>query len=149
MNKESLSSLFNEDIFVISEASDNQKISIKGKNRKGLLVLVDDPSSEFLPGDLDELLQKILTSIEMTYEDIVLINVQSNNLTEIPVPFSSIINFGVDRIPGISPDMSKYKIVKEDGYQLINVDSLEQISENENLKKQLWSCLQKAFLNRP
>ncbi len=145
MNKKNLAELYNEDIYLIREASEEKIIEVKGENRKDIVVLIDYPQANFLPGDLDELFQKIMSSVSLTYKDIALINIASNEFDEIPVSFTKILTFGVKAIPGFDIDMIKYQILKVDGIDILIADNLKDISDNKELKMQLWNSIRLLF----
>ena len=60
----------------IKESNSNEQAGFKGKNKKGIVVLIDYPAVGGMPPDQEELLRKILTSIQLTLEDILLVNTE-------------------------------------------------------------------------
>lgn len=149
-----LGNLYDEDIYLIKESIPSEekqqeevKIEIKGDNRKGIVVLIDYPQANFLPGNLDEFFQKIMSAVSLTYKDIALINLAQAAIDEIPLPHTKILTFGISKIPGLNLDLKRYEIIKENDIEILNADSLKDISENKELKGQLWNSIRQLFPN--
>lgn len=151
-----LGELFTEDIYIINEDKypeegekqpDEIKLNTKGSNKKGVLILVYSANDEFLPGDEDELLRKILASVGLTYEDVVIVNSNGINFEEVSLPtFSIMISFGVPRLPIFASEFKKYSLSKHEDIQCLVADDLSSIAQNIELKTSLWNALKGMFL---
>jgi len=129
----------------IKESNSNEQAGFKGKNKKGIVVLIDYPAVGGMPPDQEELLRKILTSIQLTLEDILLVNT-SLYKEEIISFGEKILSFGVLSIAGYDGPVNTYDIIKTERNILLFADHLHLLSENNDLKIKLWKNLQVMFL---
>jgi len=148
---EYMAGLFTEDIYLVREeiASDNGAVddttAFMGMNKKGIVILVHDSGADCLPPDHEELLRKILASVQLTMDDVYVIN--TFHYKEAPLSFGSrVVSFGDENLSLHSEITEKYKIINVEGIEILPIDSLVQIGQSVELKKKLWSCLKEMFL---
>ena len=128
-----------EEIYLIKSEVDAHQPDFLGSNRKNILILIKTSNDSFLSEPEDALLQKILQSVELTYDDVALVNVGRSNYDQIT--FHKVLSFGV----AVPPLTNFYHLDEIDQKQWLMVDTLKEISEDRNKKKQLWQYLQLLF----
>ena len=127
------------------ESKSSEHAGFKGKNKKGIVVLIDYPEVGGIPPDQEELLRKILTSIQLTLEDVLVVNT-SLYQEEILSFGEKILSFGVLSIAGYDGPVNTYEIIKSERNILLIADHLHLLSEHNDLKLKLWRNLQVMFL---
>ena len=160
-NPEFLKSFLDHEIYIIEDSKDlytnpdekevlskveEQSIEYEGSNSKGVLVVIDAEVSE----DEEELLAKILSSIGLTRDEIALVrnNPEFNEYIDqlASLKFEKIISFGVasgkTRLLDIQ---TKYAPTTVEGRSVIMCDTLHDLNENTDMKRQLWNCLKEVF----
>ena len=140
MSADSFLPLFiNEEIYLLDDSQTKQDPVFLGGNKKEVLILVSNPTVAFLSATEDELLQKILLSVELTYDDVAILNVAKSDIKEID--FGKVLSFGVT----VQPQSNSYQVEEIDGKQWLLVDSLPDIAQDRSKKKLLWEHLQQLF----
>lgn len=129
------------------------KIKSLGGNKKNILFLVTDSQNKFLPDEQMDLLSNLITACKLTMADIALVNYYncSFNYLKLLEHFQSkkILMFGIDtsalQLPFTIPH---FQIQPFQEQLYITTPPFGQFSNNNDLKKELWACLQKLFLNK-
>ena len=135
------------------EVSDeNATISRLGENKKNILFLVNDSSCKFLPDDEMELLTNLVSACKLSMADISLVNFHSNkyNYQKFNGQFQpkKILTFGVSNTELELPfDIPHFQIQRFHEQLYLTAPSLKDFLTNKPLKKELWTSLQKFFLN--
>ena len=125
---------------------------ILGENRKGLLIVVSLPESEFAQLPQHDFLTKVLASIKHTPSDVGFVNLPPQEKLDIyqvskETTLNTLLAFG----PGLL-DMSSdskihlYKPASIGKIPLLIADVLTTIENDVNKKKSLWVGLQNIFL---
>ncbi|MCX2450660.1 hypothetical protein OQX61_05175 [Pedobacter sp. PLR] len=122
-----------------------------GKNKKKILILVNDAEHEVSDEPGRELLRKIVKSINLTASDFALLNYAKYpkaNFTELQQYFSSglIFAFGVSPADLQLPAKPENKIVMEGEVRLIFSAELRKLEQSPAGKKELWGSLQQLGL---
>ena len=130
------------------------EISSLGGNQKGILFLVNNPDTKFLGNDDMILLTNLITACQLSMEDIALVNYFNSdklNYKDLIEYFQSetILLFGIPAkkidLPFIIPN---FQIQSYDKKLFMAAPGLNELNNNKDLKKDLWLCLQKIFLNK-
>lgn len=129
------------------------KINSLGGNKKNILFLVTDSQNKFLPDGQMDLLSNLITACKLTMADIALVNYYncSFNYIQLLEHFQSkkILMFGINtsalQLPFTIPH---FQIQPFQEQLFITAPPFGQFSNNKDLKKELWTCLQKLFLNK-
>ncbi|MCH2044687.1 MAG: hypothetical protein MK212_11265 [Saprospiraceae bacterium] len=132
-------------------SSQKPSYTILGKNKKQLLLLVNSNITE----KQIEFLKKILAAINYDIQiDVAL--VKSDEIDRLQFEHLQkelqakqilfFITLPKQLINHLTQNHVKYKAVSYQGKTLIFADPLQQIAENQQLKKQLWIVLQNVFL---
>lgn len=139
----------------ISNVSTNKiEISSLGGNQKKILFLVNNPETKFLDNDEMILLTNLITACQLSMEDIALVNYFNSdklNYKDLVEYFQSekILLFGISAtemdLPFIIPD---FQVQSYDKKLFMAAPALSEFINNKDLKKNLWVCLQKIFLNK-
>lgn len=124
-------------------------IEYSGSNSKGILVIIEENISEL---EMD-LLDNILKSVEVSRDDIALIQSDSslgNSIDKLEdIPSRILLSFGITSGKSRFLDIqTKYAPTTVKGRKVIIVDSLKLINEEKDLKIRLWKCLKKVFRNQ-
>lgn len=132
---------------------DVHKINSLGGNEKNILFLVKDSENKFSGDEEMNLLSNLITACKLTMADIALVNVTNAtmNYQQLSDQFQSkkILIFGIKtselELPFAIPDF-QVQAFQEQLY--LTAPPLKQFLTNKDLKKELWICLQKLFLNK-
>jgi len=132
---------------------DRHKIKSLGGNEKNILFLVKDSENTFLGDEEMNLLSNLITACKLTMADIALVNNANAtmNYQQLSDQFQSkkILMFGIGtselELPFSIPDF-QIQAFREELY--LTAPPLKQLLTNKDLKKELWICLQKLFLNK-
>jgi len=122
------------------------RLSYEGAFKKKILVVF---SGTALEAELKNFLFKILGAVECTPQDIALtsehaIHVAGGAGIQSLDP-EKIILFGKINLPIQLSRKNLYEIIYEEGKDLLFADSLEELNENTDLKRKLWTSLQTLF----
>lgn len=129
------------------------KLKSLGGNKKKILFLITDSQSKFLPDPQMDLLSNLLTACKLNMEDIALVNYgdRSFNYHQILEHFhpKKILMFGIDpsalELPFTIPH---FQIQSFQDQLYVSAPPFNHFLDNKDLKKELWKCLQKLFLNQ-
>jgi hypothetical protein len=130
------------------------EISSLGGNQKKILFLVNNAETKFLDNDEMTLLTNLITACQLSMEDITLVNYCNSdklNYKDLINYFQSekILLFGISAtemdLPFIIPN---FQIQSYDKKLFMAAPALSEFINNKDLKKNLWVCLQKIFLNK-
>ena len=132
---------------------DVHKIVSLGGNEKNILFLVKDSENKFLGDEEMNLLSNLITACKLTMADIALVNVTNDtmNYQQLSDQFQSkkVLIFGIKtselELPFAIPDF-QIQAFQEQLY--LTAPPFKQFLTNKDLKKELWICLQKLFLNK-
>ena len=122
-----------------------------GGNKQHIILLVNNPDAVFVTDQQLTFLSGILAACKLTLEDVGLINIAA-----IPtISYKTILNSFKPRIVimfGISPDVIELPFViplfQKQSYNnqvYLAVPSLNELENNKELKRNLWTVLQQIF----
>ncbi len=143
VSEETISSDENEHTLV----EEGRAITYLGDNEKGILILVNDPESEFLnQQDLKFLMTIVKAGLKFTKKDFALVNCAVFSEKEIlkDVPYNYLIDFGINS-DSIVGDNQLYQLKERENKKLIYSESLKVIEADEQKKRLLWAALKKMF----
>ena len=128
-------------------------INSLGENKKNILFLVNNAQNKFLSDDEMDMLSNLITACKLSMADIALVNYHTHNLNyrELTNHFQpkKILIFGITtsalELPFAIP---LFQIQQFQEQQYIIAPALSEFLNNKNLKKELWTCLQKLFLSK-
>lgn len=129
---------------VVKEA---KPVTFFGENEKGILIMVNDPDSEYLNSNDLEFLMKIIESgLKYSRSDIALVNTSKHAPEQVidEIDFSHLISFGCE-VSKIKQDTSQYHPLDHDGKKVIFAHDLKVIACDREKKKLLWNCLKTIF----
>lgn len=117
-----------------------------GKNRRNILILVNDDQHEVSNETGRELLRKIVKSVNLTAEDFALLNYakyRNSDFTQLKRFFNCNILFAFGVAPSqlSLPGHPQNTIVSEGEVRIVFTTELPVLSEDANGKKALWGCL--------
>lgn len=127
------------------------RINSLGGNQKNILFLVTDSQNKFLPDNEMDLLSNLITACKLSMEDIALVNHfnATFNYNQLNDHFQSkkILMFGITTSElGLPFSIPFFQIQQFQQQLYITAPPLTDFLKNKDLKKQLWTCLQKLFL---
>ncbi|UII26964.1 hypothetical protein LVD15_00575 [Fulvivirga maritima] len=127
-----------------------QPISIKGANSLGVIVIVNEPSAEFITDQDEAFLGKILKAVKLDITKTGIINAHNNpglnQHTSMDIEANKFLLFGIDAAHIFKSDFPHYQIIEAENKVFLNNHSLSEIAKDSELKKLLWGALQKMFL---
>lgn len=141
----------------VAEGSPAPSLSVVGLGTKGILVLVHDAEHAFLSPDNRHFLEKILQAVNLSADDIALINwhaaqpvLQAGIALKrcLPAePYATTIVFGEVPTPWSQSNFfEKYAVNRDGSQRFLQADALEVLRESPEQKLLLWKCLQQLFL---
>ena len=154
INENALKFIFEEELYrspVLIHSKIDSSTPFIGANNKNILILVPTSgSSEVIQANILEFLSKILNSIGLTIDDVVITdNKNQEKWDQLKNDFSpqKILFFGIKPFEiGIeSLDINTYEVKPFQGNFILYADKLEDIKEDLNKKKALWVNLKKLF----
>lgn len=127
------------------------EIKSLGENQQHILFLVKDSQNIFLPDDEMNLLSNLILACKLSMADIALVNTYNTsfNYMDLDNHFQpkKILMFGVQTSELKLPFTIPFFQLQQFHEQLYMISpSLKDYLNNKNLKKDLWTCLQKLFL---
>lgn len=130
-----------------------EKIEFKflGKNKRNILILVNDEQHDVSNETGRELLRKIVKSVNLTADDFALLNYAKYSNASF-AQLKEYFNSGVVFAFGVKPSSlslavhPENTIVYEGAVKLIFSAALPQLNEDANGKKALWGCLKNLEL---
>lgn len=118
-----------------------------GGNEKGILILVNDPSNDFLnQNDLDLLMKIVESGLRFSKNDFALVNVANNQLDQVldEIEYNHLIAFGLEG-SAVTADQSLYQTHNIDGNKALFSESLSVLAKDQSKKMQLWKALKSMF----
>ncbi len=155
-----LKNFYTEDLFIVHEkaptTNETKKImdkpasdiKIKGENKKGVLILIDEPEHHFLSEKDMDFLEKILKNgLDMGFDDVGLVNLHKINDRKavMEIAHKYMIGFGIPDNILEDPGPGLYHLFKRDENTFLLADKLQDIMANIDKKKALWSNLKQMF----
>jgi DNA polymerase III psi subunit len=130
-----------------TEPKEPQEITTNVKPEKRLIVVYDYKESEALPVPLKQLMLKILEAVRVKIPDADFVN---TSFKPAPKPLSYYENCIVFSLTSKVyaeelKSLSTYNIATLQKTKVLKADSLENLNNDINLKKQLWKMLQTMF----
>ncbi|MDH5396918.1 MAG: hypothetical protein OEX02_02150 [Cyclobacteriaceae bacterium] len=117
----------------------------RGNNKKGIVILVENAMAKDISPAQMAFLQKIVTAIQLTSNDVALANYSLPENRDILQMGSVLIGFGLSGLKGYAGDLTLYQVLKENDRQFLFSDSIDTLEGNSNLKRKLWQALQVMF----
>jgi len=159
LTKETCQNLFSKNLIEVkeilpeNEGKEDRFISSLGENQQQILFLINDPENKFLPDNEMTLLSNLVTACKLTMADIALVNFYLNpfNYEDFINYFHStkILLFGVTTIDLNLPFSIPFFQIQQFRDQLyLTAPSLKNFLDHKDLKKELWTSLQKLFLKK-
>lgn len=152
LNKKFLASLYKNNLIYLNyvAAGDKEKIDFLGNNEKGIIFLVKDAANKFLDESQWKFFNDLLNACQLTVADVAVINFYHNPISyeEIKQQFnpSKLLIFGVDSSQIDLPfNIPGFQVQNYSEQTLMLCPALAEIQKDKELKKQLWSGLQKIF----
>ncbi len=117
----------------------------KGGNAKGIVIIINDDTNEFLNDTDETLLLNILKAIGLSLEDVAIINQHNSGVEwESQIEFTKAIVFGI--LPSIYGLVTNnYNLLPKGNKQWLFSDSLFSLGKDKALKGALWGKLQELF----
>jgi hypothetical protein len=137
-----------------SGISEKPKIASLGENKENILFLVNNKEYKFLSDKEMKLLSDLISACKLSMADISLVNFHQNpgiNYQDLVEQFHSkkILIFGTAPSElGLPFTIPFFQIQKFHEQVYLTNPSLESFISNVNLKKELWKCLKKMFLQQ-
>ena len=122
------------------------------KNKSKLMILFNNEQSPYLKRSEEALLQKILAAIQLTIDDVELVNFNNiRNINYIDLlkekVLNQLISFGISLTElNLDIRLQKYKVEKIEGISVLLADTLDVLETDMERKKQLWRALQLMFM---
>lgn len=129
----------------------NKELNFFGGNRQHIVLLVNNPDSAYVTDQQLTFLSGILNACKLTLEDVGLLNIAS--YPEISYKkISDIFNPRIVMMFGIFPDeiqlpfvMPEFQRLSYNNQVYLAVPSLNELENDKELKRRLWSVLQQIF----
>ena len=136
---------------VLESVTKEIKINSLGGNQRNILFLVKDSQNKFLPDNEMDLLSNLITACKLSMADIALVNYFNSSLNyhQLTGHFqpTKILMFGITTSELELPfSIPFFQIQQFQQQSYITAPSLTDFLKNKDLKKQLWTSLQKLFL---
>jgi hypothetical protein len=155
-----LAMFLNDPVYVVEEPESPElpeekeiAIQFKGKNKQEIVVMVNDEKAEYLSENEEAFLMKILQAVQLTQDDIALVNAyhfqsevhQPEALNNIP--YKTLITFGdLPEAVFFRKYLTKYLWNKDDKNRVyLQADALKEIANDRTKKQLLWKNLQEIF----
>jgi hypothetical protein len=127
----------------------NEPSSVKylGSNNKGILILVNDPESEFLnETDLGFLMRIVESGLKYSKTDIAIVNCAKYPYWQIfdEIHHTFLIALGSHQAD-VLQGKSKYQVSDNEGIRVLIADELATMADDREKKGKLWSSLQNMF----
>lgn len=170
-NKELLKYIYNEDLYLVdeptkaadvpvvdeeekrSDVKENEPplvqeaipVTFLGNNEKKILILVNDPTSNYLnQKELTFLMNIVGLGLKMTKADFALVNCHKYPIKHIldQIEYNHLISFDENEI---SAQKSKYQVIEDNGKKMLIAEKLSTIEADVEKKKLLWPALKSMF----
>jgi len=140
-----------DDVNLSEPPSDSPTYTPLGENKRQILLLVEEVEEHYISPSNRELLEKILQSVQLTLDDVNVVNVAqapTPDLVASEMVFSTCISFGMPpEAWQFCNFFKKYEVDRDDnGQAYLWADSLTEIAEDVEKKKLLWLSLKSLFL---
>ncbi|MDB4834991.1 hypothetical protein OAH12_00210 [Cyclobacteriaceae bacterium] len=155
INENAFKFIFDETLFKPSQVAEDFKpetdIQFIGKNNRKTLIFVSSTNpKEVISEQSLTFLSKILISVGLTLDDVVVTNhSKDKKLKEYTDTFSpkTIISFGIETFElGIQNiEIPSYEIKDYNGISVLYTDALDKVKEDISKKKALWINLKQLF----
>ena len=135
-----------------NEAVPEATIDFYGQNRKGILILTDYSDEKHLSIGDSEFLKKILQAVNLTFDDIALVNIARHNT---PAQLNKVNQFGAKTVIafgikneslGAVHQTTHYELVDQGEMHVLCADALSTIATDNDKKRKLWTNLKQMFL---
>jgi len=131
---------------VEKEISPAVSLIYEGRNDKGILLILNDISTEE-----KAFLEKVLGAVKLTLNDCAMLELSKNNSTEHKALIEefkckTILNLGVEQQLPFLQGINNYKINFVADKKALKTDNLKAIMADVAKKKQLWESLKQLFL---
>ena len=133
------------------KATNEIKINSLGENQRNILFLVTEAENKFLPDNEMDMLSNLIAACKLSMADIALVNyfntsINYRQLTDHFQP-KKILMFGISTSDLELPFYIPFFQIQQFQEQLyVTAPPLTNFLKNKDLKKQLWTSLQKLFL---
>lgn len=125
---------------------------IFGKNRRNLLILVEDHQNVVMERADGLLLKDILKALDFTFEDVAIVNI-CHCREEVDwevvrkIPFNTLFSFGITH-PQLSftQALAPYELEKSGEKKFLLADKLSVLRSNRSRKIALWNLLKQIFV---
>jgi hypothetical protein len=139
--------LFNENIYIIKPPRKTEAATFRGN-----VFFFDYPGISTVPTKEKILLNKITESVNLKEVQVTIVNIPEllNHMASRAVVrfYNARVIFFTDKLPSMikHPEISeKYRIVSEGNNDFVLSDTLEELDQDKNLKKNLWNVLKELF----
>ena len=122
-----------------------------GGNRQGIILLVENKETTFLPGLELDFLVEILTACKLGMDDVALINISkagSLHYEELLKDLhpKSILVFGIPLSAiGLPFKIPEFQVQSFDDLTYLSIPAIKLLQDNKELKRSLWICLKQIF----
>jgi len=133
------------------EIQTNTELDIFGGNKQHIILLVNDPEAAFITDEQLTFLSGILNACKLTLEDVGVLNINSypgisyKKVAEIFTP-RIVMMFGIlpdtIQLPFVMPEFQRQSYNNQ---IYLAVPSLNELENNKELKRKLWTVLQQIF----
>ncbi len=127
------------------------RLTWQGNNRQQVVVLINYPGNQYLDEKQRGLLGKILSAVNLDFDDIALINLahyhEKHSLGKLTEPGAQyLIAFGVSQNDiAAERNLIKNEIFSRNRIQMLFTASLEDLEKDRNKKVTLWNNLKRMF----
>ena len=125
---------------------------IFGKNKKQLLILVEDHQNVVMERADGLLLKDILKALDFTFEDVAIVNIchcrqEVDWQTVKEIPFTTLFSFGIThpKLP-FTQALAPYELEKSGDQKFLLADKLAVLRTNRSRKIALWNLLKQLFV---
>ncbi len=127
----------------------NSDLKYLGKNSRNILIVVNDNNAVYLPEKQLDFLTKVLSACKLGLADVAIVNQSSatpdSSITK-HLNSKQVLLFGVQPLEfGLPVNFPAFQVQPFDGSIYLFAPPLNEIEANAELKKKLWSSLQRIF----
>ena len=126
-------------------------VSFLGKNKKNILILVNQPDVPFLPDAELSFLTKVLTACQLALIDVAIVNWNNANNQDAAVLLEQLhskyaIFFDVNpSVLGLPADATLFSVQQRDDFSFVSAPALHEIEKTREAKNDLWVALKQLF----
>lgn len=138
-----------EKIFISGTIHEKSQIPHLGHSFLGWVFIIRNEDIAYIEGEKLTFLNNILKALDLDVANVLLASEQfimCNHLFVLQkyIPLKNILLFGIlPQQVGINFDLEKYNLNHINGLKVVLADSISTVELNQDLKKKLWSNLQK------